>query len=399
MINKIFQSENKYYKFYIALPIFLGLEMLLGIILAPKSSDLIYICLFFSVLCILTSIILGLVYYGIHNKFLKQFHALTEEQKKSIMECGIARCFKTYLSKDILIQYGMFTKRIIWIDEIESIQRKKGTQIIRAGAYMTSEEVDEMHLIMKNGRGECVDTSDEMMEAITALRKGDLPEEFLKKNVCVYGEKPVEGMTALFLLGSVILFMGGYSRVMNQFVPTVDSISKMLFITGYENRFYMGAVLLMGIGFVSTFIWRFLVQRGKKHTAMMPVWISFALLSIMLVYTEYENNFQEDVQIARADYQLYQEGVCEQVVAKQLVITENPFFVWVNENVYNQLDDARIEVKYLKVEMDENLSSQEDARNEFILLNPECESWEEEKTYRIYYLKNARIVIKLEKME
>ena len=199
--------------------------------------------------------------------------------------------------------------------------------------------------------------------------------------------------------GSVILFMGGYSRVMNLFLPTLDSVSKMLFITGYENRFYMGAVLLMGIGFVSTFIWRFLVQRGKKHTAMTPLWMGIVLLPIMLVYVEYENNFLEDVQAARADYQLYQEGVCEQVVAKQMAITENPFFVGVNENVHNQLDDAGIEVKYLNAEIDESLSSQEDARNEFILLNPECESWEEEQSYRIHYLKNTRIAIRIEEVE
>lgn len=55
-------------------------------------------------------------------------------------------------------------------------------------------------------------------------------------------------------------------------------------------------------------------------------------------------------------------------------------------------------MKYLKVEIDESLPNQEDARNEFILLNPECESWEEEQSYRIHYLKNTRIAISIEEI-
>lgn len=81
MLNKIFQEENKYYRFYILLPMYLWLEMSFGVILTQGNIDVIYIWQFFSVICILTSGIMGLVYYGIHNKFLRQFNALTEEQK------------------------------------------------------------------------------------------------------------------------------------------------------------------------------------------------------------------------------------------------------------------------------------------------------------------------------
>ena len=399
MLNKIFQEENKYYRFYILLPMYLWLEMSFGVILTQGNIDVIYIWQFFSVICILTSGIMGLVYYGIHNKFLRQFNALTEEQKKSIAEYGIARCFKVYLSKDFLIRYGMFTKRIIRIDEIESIQRNNGIRVMQAGGYRVSEDVDQMILMMKSGKMECVDTSDDMMKAITALQKGDLAEDFYNKNIYYYVDEPVEGMTALFLLGSVILFWGGYSHVMNLFVAKSDSVFKMLFVTGYENRFYMGAALMTGISIISTFVWRFRAQSEKNHISMMPLWGGIALVIIMLTYGEYDNKFDEDIQTARVDYQLYQEGVCEQVIASRMTIVEDSYAAWGSTKIYRRIDAAGMEMKFLEIEIDESLSSQEDAQNKFILVNPKWESWEEEKTYRIQYLKNTRIVTNIEEVD
>ena len=399
MINKIFREENKYYRFYILLPMYLWLEMSFGVILTQGNIDVIYIWQFFSVICILTSIIMGLVYYGIHNKFLRQFNELTEEQKNSIAKYGIARCFKAYLSKDFLIQYGMFTKRIIRIDEIESIQRNNGIRVIQAGGYRVSEDVDQMILMMKSGKTECVDTSDDMMKAITALQKGDLAEDFYNKNIYYYVDEPVEGMTALFLLGSVILFLGGYSHVMNLFVVKSDSVSKMLFVTCYENRFYMGAALMTGISIISTFVWRFRAQSEKNHISMMPLWGGIALVIIMLTYGGYDNKFDEDIQTARVDYQLYQEGVCEQVIASRMVVVEDSYEAWGNTKTYRRIEAAGMEMKFLEIEIDESLSGQEYAQNKFILVNPKWESWEEEKSYRIHYLKNTRIVINIEEVD
>ena len=51
---------------------------------------------------------------------------LTKEQKDSLNECGIVKIWNVYLSKEVLVQYEMFKKQIILIDDIKSVHRKKG---------------------------------------------------------------------------------------------------------------------------------------------------------------------------------------------------------------------------------------------------------------------------------
>ncbi len=292
MIHKIFKKENKHYNFYIGLPMLLWLELFVCYLLLPGNSLVQGLLFFFGIIGSVTSIVLGILNWHIRKTFIKQFNDLTEEWKNNISRHAIAKSWGIYLSEYVLIQYKMFTRRVIFIDDILNIQRKQGIRALNAGVYRMADEVDEMILTLKNGKCIAIETSDELIEAVEGLLEGKNVKTNSIEGKNSTAQKPVEGITALALLGSIVCFMGGYGRLQ--------------FLTDYKSYFWLGAVILTAICFLITFIWRFLQQKGGKlHTLMNTIWCGIVILLIMLVYVEY-NRLHEYSHTTRMDYQLCQ---------------------------------------------------------------------------------------------
>lgn len=396
MIDKIFYKEKKYSVFYIVLPMLLWIEGLVYVVLSPNSSSVSGFVFVFAVVCSVTTIVLWVVYNKTLETFWRQYSELTKEQKDSLKECGIVKIWNVYLSTEVLVQYEMFKKQIILIDDIKSVHRKKGIRAIKAGASRISEEFDEMIITLKSNHSIVMNTSSEMIEAINALLTGKRVKLISNEKIQSIDEKPIEGITALILVGSIVVFIGGYTRFMQLFIQTEQQIEKVLFLYGYESVFWLGAVCITGVCILCVFLWRAVEKRKKKHsTGMFTIWGVITVLLIMYVYVEYDNKYNEYTQAARADYELYMNGTCEHIVANSIEENCNPYEAWGDWEVYEQIKELDVELGFIKITTNENIKNREAYLPELIVLGNVDFTWDEGKEYKIDYLKNTGIVVEI----
>lgn len=390
----VFKKENSTYWFYSMLPILLWLELLLLYLLVDKHAGMVGFLGFAGVICFVTGIVLGLLHFCKSISFRERLNSLTDQQKHSLNEEAIVKLWKVLLSREVLIEYGMFTRRVILVEDILSVRRHKDTLKISAGAYRVSQEVDNMILTMKDGRTIVVgENSNEMMEALNRLLAGKEVKKASIEQINSVGEKPVEGITALAIVGSICLTMGSYLHIMELFFHGHTDVEKVLFFLGYEGYFWLGAVLIMAACVMGVFVWRGLALRGKRRGAMGTLWRALVFLPILFIWAEYDNKFNEYTQAAKADYQLYQEGVYEQAMVNNMEKTAAPYEAWGEWSVYDYMESLGIQYEFVKIDKDAELSYKGEYFPEFILIDSENYSRDAENGREIQYLKNTGIVV------
>ncbi len=374
-LNKYYRNERFTYWFLSLLPFIFVAEIL---IYRYETTGRSYsLELFFRLLTALLVITgLGLILYQVVSnvKFFKSLKLLPEEMqeavKKEIPET--TKRGRYLLTKDVLVYFGMFNKKVFKRNEISRWKRNKGihTQIApKAGRI--SVPYDNTVIYFKNGYG--------------YMDKIEYPIDPLESEERTKGELPCTSVLVLFVSVVFTLSLIFYPRFLSAAAPK-NEIERYLFYSSYEVDYFLKALIITAISALVAFIVRCFIKpiRFKdKLTSRNRITVTaISLVAAAMLVVGFVGTWYQDSNLVKEDYKSYKAGeVC------------------VAEGKYKELGACgRNEVGWTEYEYAERHSFRpillSSPGSRLILLRSAFEELPKEgKQYRIEYLKKTKIIV------
>ncbi len=277
MIRNIF----KYYKkeiftcwFLCLLPFAFLTEILVYVFTTPgrdMSVDLFLKLL--GCIALITGIILA-VYQAVSNiRFLKDLKKLNPEIKETLCE-EIKQRIKRgryLLTKDVLIYYGIFSKKVYKRREISRWKRNEGIYTQHAPKAGTiSVPYDNTIIFFKSGYG--------YMDMI------EYPIDPLESENETKGELPYDGILALFISLIFLMCMIFYPRIM-EIKAGGTEIERFLYYASYEVSYFLVSVIITVVSGVFGFIIRCIVKPKKLKKNKLEIRNKLTVSGILLTVT------------------------------------------------------------------------------------------------------------------
>ena len=374
-LRKYYRNERFTYWFLSLLPfvflaeVFVYLRETSG---RDMSIDMVF--RFLIAICVITG--LGLVIYQIVSnvKFYKNLKQLPEEMQETVKNeiPGTTKRGRYLLTKDVLVYFGMFNKKVFKRNEISRWKRDKGihTQIApKAGRI--SVPYDNTIIYFTNGHG--------------YMDKIEYPVDPLESKEKTNGELPCTSVLVVFVSIVFTLSMIFYPRFLSSAAPK-NEIERYLFYSSYEVEFFLRAIVITAVSALVAFIIRCFIKPihfKDKLTRRNRITVAAILLVVAAMFIAGAiGSWYQDAARAREDYKSYKAGdIC------------------VVEGTYKELGACgRNEVGWTEYEYAERhsfrpvLLSKPGSR--LILLRSAFEELPEEgKKYRIEYLEKTKIVV------
>ena len=276
-LNIYFKNEIFTYWFLSIMPFIFLIEIL--VYLHNTSSHEASMLLFFQSLMALSVLIgIGLVTFQIISniRFLRDVKKLSPEMIESVkteMET-VTKRGRYLLSKDILIYYGYFKKKIYKRNEVSRWKRNQGIHsqhVPKAGCVSVS--YDNTVIYFKNGYG--------YMDMI------DYPIYPLESDKETKGELPYNGILVVFVSAVFLISMIMYPRILIAKAPALQ-IEKFLFLASYEADYCMNAVIITVISGVVGFVIRCIIKplnlKKDKLKTFNFMRVSLILLAITAMF-------------------------------------------------------------------------------------------------------------------
>ena len=378
LVGSYFRREKFTYWFLSFLPVILVAELWLYFAGTHKFygeiTDVFYYLLL--PLSLLTSGVLILVQLISYWIYLVRWCRLTSEQKMVIRDvaCNCQKTGKILQSEEVLIYYGMFSKKVLFRKDILSMQRTVNTSTshVRGGTIVT--------------------VSDYIRVTLKSAKKADLMCN-IKVLDGYQGELPWNSIGVVVLLGVAELIMGVYPRLIDFFLGEKDVIEKTLFYAGYDWAFWLVAIILITIlGIFMVCLKKKFVDESYKGTVTKSPGMFYMALILLLFLGLFFRDKYEDSQLARADLKAYVQGQHEQKTIYIQKEEESQMWGCGSDYMHNYLDTKQI--PYACLECFEDSCRWEEF---FLLIDPKNEP-ETEKTYCLYYLENTKIVVGFEQV-
>lgn len=374
LLGKYFRREKFTYWFRTFLPVILVAEFWLYFVgthkLYGEMIDVFGYLLW--PLSLMTSGVLSLIQIVSCLIYLIRWCKLTSEQKMNIRDVAgnSKKTGKILQSEEVLIYYGMFSKKVLLRSDITSMQRNANTSTthVRGGSIVTVSD----YILVRLKSGKKVD----MMCNIKVLDGYE-------------GELPWNSIGAVVLLGVAVLIMGLYPLLIKCFMGEKDVIERILFYAGYDWIFWLIAIVLVFIFGIFLFcIKKKYVDESYKGVVSKSVLPFYIIIAVILFSGIFWRDKYEDSQEARADLEAYMQGKYEQKIVYIREDGEARTWTCGNDNIYNYLDTQQI--PYVCVEGVEDDSS---SKNYFLLIGLEDEL-KTEQAYCLYYLENTKIIVR-----
>lgn len=288
--------------------------------------------------------------------------------------CNSKKTGRILQSEEVLIYYGMFSKKILFRSEITSMQRAVDKDFRRVRGGSIASESDYIRVTLKSGK------------------KADLMCN-IKVLDGYQGELPWDSIGAVVLLGVAVLIMGSYPLLMNCIVGKEDVIKRILFFAGYDWLFWLVSAVFIAVFAICLFRMRkkYLDESYKGLVVKSPMLFYAVIIVIMFAGIVFRDKYDES-QLARADLKAYMQGQYEQKITYMRDVEEGHFSSCANDYIYHYMDVNQI--AYVCPECMEDGNRWEEY---FLLIN--LQEWPKlEQTYRLYYLENTKIIVALEEM-
>ena len=326
-----------------------------------------------------TGLVLFILQVVSNVKFHRDILQLPPEMREAVGN-EIPRVIKRgryLLTKDILIYYGMFVKKVYKRRVVSRWRRNKGiySQFVpKAGHVRVS--YDNTVIYLKNQFG--------YMDMI------EYPVDPLESKEETKGELPYNAFLAAFVSMVFTVSMILYPRILMD-AATGTGIEKFLFYSVHEVNYCLAAILITaGAGLVA-FIIRCILKpiNLKKDKVTARNW--FILSGILLVVTAmfitgFLGSWHEEAALAREDLAAYYAGdFC--TAEGRYKVKESFLQNEVGVSVYN----------YAKQKSFQPVLLDNPGRGLVLLKSAFDELPEEGKRYRVEYLKNTKIVVSFSK--
>lgn len=327
-------------------------------------------------LSLMTSGILFLVQSISCLIYLVRWCKLTPEQKQAVRDAAdnAKKTGRILQSEEVLIYYGMFSKKILLRKDIVSMERVTNT----SKTYVRG--------------GSVVSKSDYILVRLKSGKKTDLTCS-IKVLDGYQGELPWNGMAAVVLLGVAVLVMGIYPFLIDCFMGKRDIVERALFYAGYDWAFWLAAVVVIAV----FGIWLYRVKEryndeSYKGAVTKSPLLFWTVIIFLLFCSIFFRDKYEDSELARADLKAYTRGQYEQKIL--LIRNQEEAEMWGcgSNNIQNYLDTKQTAYTCLKC-----LEDGEFWEEYFLLIDSE-DVPEIEQTYRLYYLENTKIILRYEKV-
>ena len=288
---KYYKNETFTYWFYSFMPFIILLEAYMYL-QGTTSRDS-------SMITLLSSIILyckvagsGFVTFQIFSQiyFLMSLKVLSHETKLGIQDEAVngVKRGRFLLTKDVLIYYGMFSKKVIKRDEISRLKRNKGTLetfVPRVGHVKT--DYDTTLVYLKNGDLLQIECSIDSLDGIR-------------------GELPYNSLIAVVLIGLFFMSMLIYPRISDYYAEGTQ-IERFLFHASYDVYFWLASIVIVaGIGII-VYVLRYIFIPAKKDKANITI-AGIALLVVVVFVFGVFCGQREDAVQAREDLCAYYAG-------------------------------------------------------------------------------------------
>lgn len=288
---KYYKNETFTYWFYSFMPFIILLEVYMYL-QGTTSRDPSTITLFSFIILYCKVAGSGLVVFQIFSQiyFLMSLKELSHEMKLGIQDEAIngVKRGRFLLAKDVLIYYGMFSKRVIKRNEISRLKRNKGaleTFVPRVGYVKT--DYDTTLVCLKNGDLLHIECSIDSLDGIR-------------------GELPYNSLIAVVLVGFFILSMLIYPRILDYYAEGTQ-IERFLFHTSYDVYFWLASIVIVASIGIIAYVLRYIFIPAKKNKAN----ITIAAIALFVVVSFVLGIFygkREDAMLAREDLRAYYTG-------------------------------------------------------------------------------------------
>ena len=374
-LNKYYRNEIFTYWFLSLLPFVFLAEVF--VYLHETSGRSYSLDLFFRLLTALLVITgLGLVIYQIVSnvKFYKSLKLLPKEMQEAVKKeiPDTTKRGRYLLTKDVLVYFGMFSKKVFKRNEISRWKRNKGihTQVApKAGRI--SVPYDNTVIYFKNGHG--------------YMDKIEYPIDPLESVERTKGELPCTSLLVLFISIVFTLSLIIYPKFLAAAAPE-NEIERFLFYSSHEVDYFLKAITITAVSALVAFIVRCFIKpihfKDKLTTRNRFTVTAISLVAAAMLVVGFVGTWYQDAARAKEDYKSYKLGdFC------------------VVEGTYKELGACgRNEVGWTEYEYAERhsfrpvLLSRPSSR--LILLRSAFEELPKEgKKYRIEYLEKTKIVV------
>ncbi len=374
-LNKYYRNERFTYWFLSLLPVIFLAEIF--VYLHETSDRPFSLDLFFRFL-IAIAVVTGsglFIYQIVSNvKFYKSLKLLPEEMQEAVKKeiPDTIKRGRYLLTKDVLVYFGMFNKKVFKRNEISRWKRNKGIHTqIAPKAGRVSVPYDNTIIYFKNGHG--------------YMDKIEYPVDPLESEERTKGELPCTSVLVVFISIVFTLSMIFYPRFLSAAAPE-NAIERFLFYSSYEVEYFLKAIVITAVSALVAFIVRCFIKPihfKDKLTKRNRITVTAILLIVIAMFLAGAiGTWYQDAERAREDYRSYKAGEFCAV-----------------EGTYKELGACnRNEVGWTEYEYAQRhsfrpvLTSRPGSR--LILLRSAFgEQPEEGKQYRIEYLEKTKIIV------
>lgn len=372
MFGKYYRNETFTYWFFSFMPLVILAETVVYMwAVGTKAEDGEFVIYFLAPILGMTSAVLILIQVMSQIIFVLRLLKLNSEQKANVRkeaESGLKRG-RLLKTDDVLIYYGMFSKKVLLMSDILDWYPNAGTSSFyapRAGTITMN--WDCINVKMRNGR------TKELNCSMACF--GGAP-----------GELPVNSLIAVILLGLAFFIMWVYPKIMGWFAGT-DPIERMLYYAGYDAFFWLLAVLLIAVIGVTSYYLRYrFLDSSYDMTLARKILGAFALFVLLFLWLIFQMKYDE-ADLAREDLKAYKAGALAVMEQESYGIRENT-----NDGngwgLYGHM--ARLGIKSNVLEF---------WSGSVLLIDGTVEKMPESgKIYRVYYLENTKILVDFEEVE
>ena len=362
---KYYKNETFTYWFYSFMPFIILLEAYMYL-QETTSRDPSMITLFSSIILYCKVAGFGFVIFQIfsHIHFIMSLKVLSHEVKLGIQDEAVngVKRGRFLLTKDVLVYYGMFSKKVIKRDEISRLKRNKGTlktYVPRAGNVKV--DYDTTLVYLKNGDVMQIECSIDSLDGIR-------------------GELPYNSLIAVVLMGLFILSMLIYPRISDYYAEGTQ-IERFLFHASYDVYFWLASIVIVAIIGIIAYVLRYIFIPKKIDKANITL-AGIALLVVAVFVCGVFFGKSDDAELAREDLSAYYAG--------EFIVVEGPYQEHgeclnyeVGWNFYEYADRSSLEPVILE-------------RPGYRLLFLKAafdELPEADMSYQVEYLENTKIVV------
>ena len=299
-LGKYFRRETFTYCFLVLLPLILVTELWLYCWGKHKlyGEILDIFCILLWPLAFSISTILALIQMISCFIYLAQWRKLTSEQRTRLGETAQSqkKTGRILQSEDVILYYGMFSKKVLLKYDVVSMQSNKTTNHVHVRRGSIDFEIDSILVRLKSGK------SVELMCNINVMDGYD-------------GELPWKSIGTVVLFGASLLIMKFYPILIRCFMKRNNMFESILLYIKYDWVFWsISAVLITAFGILLLRIKKKYVSEVDKGVVMKPS-LFLCLLPFLVIFCYFmiDSRYDDSV-LAKSDLKSYWEGEYEETI-------------------------------------------------------------------------------------